>query len=257
MHIELIVTLDSDRPAKRVDHGHGVTPATSDDHMMQDEDVAYNPSNKKRNIEEMSGQAEPASDRPAKRMYHGYNAMQAISDDHMMRDEAQPIQELDEETSGYAERVRNYQFRLTSKIDEKLYNEFKEAFETGGMTLAKVIHDSPQHVRLWALNMLDTEFRRTIIDIMSDMETNRGHFDPVGALPNIVTDSLLHEFGMTKTSCVVCEGGFCRRKKNPVDVEEVVWKDCRLHLMHLQCFRDKVSEGKIPGKGFCKCVNFF
>ncbi|KAG8665202.1 uncharacterized protein FPOAC1_013181 [Fusarium poae] len=68
--------------------------------MMQDEDVAYNPSNKKRNIEEMSGQAEPASDRPAKRMYHGYNAMQAISDDHMMRDEAQPIQELDEETSG-------------------------------------------------------------------------------------------------------------------------------------------------------------
>ncbi|OBS17147.1 hypothetical protein FPOA_12324 [Fusarium poae] len=249
--------LDSGRPAKRMDYGDGVMPATRDDHMMPNEEVEYTQHKNKRNIEEMSGQSVLDSGRPTKRMYHGYNGMQAISDDYMMRDEAQPKQGLDGEISGYAERVRNYELLLESNIDEKVFNGFQEAFRRGSTTLAKVIHDSPQRIRLWVLGMMDTEFRRTIIDLMSDMETKIGDYDPVGALPNIMTDSLAREpFGKLKT-CVVCEGGFCSaNKESPVDVEEVVWKDCRIHLMHLECFRKKVSKGEVPVKGFCECVNF-
>ncbi|KAK2667103.1 hypothetical protein RAB80_017524 [Fusarium oxysporum f. sp. vasinfectum] len=75
---------DSDRPAKRVDHGQGVTWADNVD----------GPRSNKRNIDEMNEQLRLESDRPAKRLDHGYNTMPAASDHDIMQDEAQPNQGL-------------------------------------------------------------------------------------------------------------------------------------------------------------------
>jgi hypothetical protein len=212
--------------------------------------MTHSSRNNKRKIEGMSGQIEPESD---------YGSMSADSDDDGMRDEAQPIQGLRDQISVYAERVRLYfLLQRTSLRDENLCNILNEAYLSDSTTFAKVIHDSPQHVRLWALEMLDTEFRRTIIDLMSNMERQKENNDPICALPTIMTDSLARKrFGGTRT-CIVCGGGFCSaNKKNPVDVEDVVWKDCGVHLMHLECFRRKVLEGEMPLKGLCGCIEKF
>jgi hypothetical protein len=147
---------------------------------------------------------------------------------------------------------------MTSVRDENLCSILNEAYSSDSITFAKVIHDSPQHVRLWALEMLDTEFRRTIIDLISNMERQKENNDPLRALPTIMTDSLARNRFYGTRTCVVCGGGFCNKnEKNRADVEDVVWKDCGVHLMHLECFRRKVSEGIMPTKGFCACFEKF
>jgi hypothetical protein len=283
---------ESNRPAKRLDHGHGATWASGvdslrnnkrsmeemsgqldleldrptkrlhHDYVMREEAMMHSPRNKKRNIEEMGGQIEPGLDRPPKRMDHGYDTMSAANDDHIMRDESQPIQGMGGEISVYAKRVRVYHQLLQANLgDEKLCNVLNDAYTSDNTTLAEVIHDSPQHVRLWALEMLDTvdtKSRRTIIDAISEIESQKAYNDPVSALPAIMTDSLARKsFGGTQT-CVICEGGFCSaNEQNPVDVEDVVWKDCGVHLMHLHCFRKEVLGGEMPLKGHCACIENF
>ncbi|SPJ81826.1 uncharacterized protein FTOL_09231 [Fusarium torulosum] len=281
---------DLDRAAKRQDHGDGVTWARNVDDVMQDEDMMHSPPNKKRNIEEMSGQIEPESDRPAKRLNHDhvmqeeaivhsppnnkrnidemngqletdsdYGSMLADSDDDGMRDEAQPIHGLRDQISVYAERVRLYSLlQRFSLCDENLCNILNEAYSSDRTTFAKIIHDSPQHVRLWALERLDAKFRREIINLMSDMEREKENNDPIRAFPTIMTDSLAREPFSKPRTCVVCGDGFCSaNKKNRADVEDVVWKDCGVHLMHLECFRRKVLEGEMPLKGLCGCIEKF
>ncbi|KAK2686074.1 hypothetical protein QWA68_015244 [Fusarium oxysporum] len=237
---------ESDRPAKRVDHGHGVTWADNVD----------GPRSNKRDIEEMNGQFEPDSDRPAKRLDHGYNTMPAASDHDIMQDEAQPNQGLGGEMTVYANRVRVYHRLLEIDIDENLCNALNAVYTSDITILATTIHDSPQRIRLWALQQLDEKFRRTIIDLMSDIERQKGNNDPKSALPTIMTDSLARERVVGTRTCVECEDGFCsENKKTPVDVEDVVWKDCGAHLMHLECFRRQVLKGKMPLKGLCACID--
>ncbi|KAG7404152.1 hypothetical protein Forpe1208_v015990 [Fusarium oxysporum f. sp. rapae] len=277
---------DSDRPAKRVDHGHGITWADNvdgprsnkrdieemngqlepdsdrpakrlhHDHIMQEEATMHRPVNDKRSMEEMTGQLEAESDRPAKRLDHGYNTMPAASDHDIMQDEDQPNQGLRGEMTVYANRVRVYHRLLEIDIDENLCNALNVVYASDITILATTIHDSPQHIRLWALQQLDEKFRRTIIDLMSDIERQKENNDPKSALPTIMTDSLARERVVGTRTCVVCEDGFCsENKKNPVDVEDVVWKDCGAHLMHLECFRRQVLEDKMPLKGLCACID--
>ncbi|KAH7228517.1 uncharacterized protein BKA55DRAFT_524104 [Fusarium redolens] len=241
---------DSDRPAKRIDHGHGVTWADNVDAIM------HSPVNNKRSMEEMNGQLGLESDRPAKRLDHGYNTMPAASDHDIMRDEVQPNQGLGGEMTVYANRVRVYHRLLEISIDENLCNALNVVYASDITILATTIHDSPQHIRLWALQQLDEKFRRTIIELMSDIERHKENNDPKSALPTIMTDSLARERVVGTRTCFVCEDGFCsENKKNPVDVEDVVWKDCGAHLMHLECFRRQVLEGKMPLKGLCACID--
>ncbi|TVY62461.1 hypothetical protein Focb16_v004227 [Fusarium oxysporum f. sp. cubense] len=245
---EMSGQLDSDlnRPAKRRDHGHGVTWADNVD----------SPRNNKRNIEEMRGQLETDLDRPAKRLDHGHGSMSADSDDDVMRDEAQPNQGLGGEMTVYASRVRVYHRLLEIDIDENLCNALNIVYASDITILATTIHDSPQHIRLWALQQLDEKFKRTIIELMSDIERQKENNDPKSALPTIMTDSLARERVVGTRTCFVCEDGFCSENmKNPVDVEDVVWKDCGAHLMHLECFRRQVLEGKMPLKGLCACID--
>ncbi|KAK2134165.1 hypothetical protein NOF04DRAFT_1236964 [Fusarium oxysporum II5] len=237
---------ESDRPAKRLDHGQGVIWADNVD----------GPRSNKRNIDEMNGQFGLESDRPAKRLDHGYNTMPAASDHDIMQDEAQPNQGLGGEMTVYANRVRVYHRLLEMDIDETLCNALNVVYASDITILATAIHDSPQHIRLWALQQFDEKFRRTIIDLMSDIERQKENNDPKSALPTIMTDSLVRERAVGTRTCVVCEDGFCSEsKKNPVDVEHVVWKDCGAHLMHLECFRRQVLEGKMPLKGLCTCID--
>ncbi|EXL38947.1 hypothetical protein FOCG_18427 [Fusarium oxysporum f. sp. radicis-lycopersici 26381] len=237
---------DSDRPAKRLDHGQGVIWADNVD----------GPRSNKRNIDEMNGQLGLESDRPAKRLDHGYNTMPAASDHDIMQDEAQPNQGLGGEMTVYANRVRVYHRLLEMDIDETLCNALNVVYASDITILATAIHDSPQHIRLWALQQFDEKSRRTIIDLMSDIERQKENNDPKSALPTIMTDSLVRERVVGTGTCVVCEDGFCsENKKNPVDVEDVVWKDCGAHLMHLECLRRQVLEGKMPLKGLCTCID--
>ncbi|KAM5526511.1 hypothetical protein FOXYSP1_21079 [Fusarium oxysporum f. sp. phaseoli] len=216
----------------------------------------YSSRNNKRNIDEMNGQLEPESDRPAKRLDHGFNIMPAASDHDIRQDEAQPNQGLGGEMTVYANRVRVYHRLLEIDIDEKLCNALNVVYASDITILATTIHDSPQHIRLWALQQLDEKFRRTIIELMSDIERQKEKNDPKSALPTIMTDSLARERVVGTGTCVVCEDGFCsENKKSPVDVEDVVWKDCGAHLMHLECFRRQVLEGKMPLKGLCTCID--
>jgi hypothetical protein len=282
--------IESDRPAKRLDHGHSVTGARNFDDVMQDEVMTHSSRNNKRNIEEMNGQLEPGLDRPAKRLHHDYDmqdedmthgsrnnkrnidemngqletdsdygSMSADGDDDGMRDETQPIQGLRDQISVYFQRVRLcYLLQEMNLGDENLCDILNEAYSSDSTTFAKVIHDSPQHVRLWALEMLDTEFRRTIIDLMSIMERQKENNDPICALPTIMTDSLARKHFAGTPTCHVCGEGFCSaNEENPVDVEDVVWKDCGVHLMHLECFRRKVLKGEMPLKGLCRCIEEF
>ncbi|KAH7184121.1 hypothetical protein DER44DRAFT_817041 [Fusarium oxysporum] len=223
---------DSDRPAKRVDHGHGVTWADNVDDRPAKR--LHSSRSNKRDIEGMNGQLGLGSDRPAKRLDHGYNTMPAASDHDIMQDEAQPNQGLGGEMTVYANRVRVYHRLLEMDIDETLCNALNVVYASDITILATAIHDSPQHIR------------RTIIDLMSDIERQKENNDPKSALPTIMTDSLVSERGY----------GFCsENKKNPVDVEDVVWKDCGAHLMHLECLRRQVLEGNMPLKGLCTCID--
>ncbi|KAH7187538.1 hypothetical protein DER44DRAFT_816448 [Fusarium oxysporum] len=201
---------DSDRSAKRVDRGQGVTWADNVD----------GPRSNKRNIDEMKGQLGLESDRPAKRLDHGYNTMPAASDHDIMQDEAQPNQGLGGEMTVYANRVRVYHRLLEIDIDENLCNALKRT-------------------------QLDEKFRRTIIDLMSDIERQKGNNDPKSALPTIMTDSLARERVVGTRTCV----------KTPVDVEDVVWKDCGAHLMHLECFRRQVLKARCLSRASAACID--
>ncbi|KAF4415712.1 hypothetical protein F53441_14606 [Fusarium austroafricanum] len=251
----------SNRQAKRLNHGHSVTRDRNVDEDMQDEPMTYSPRSNKRNMEEMVGQVEPDSDRPAKRMDRGYGAISAASDDHTMRDEADSTQRLEETIPDYEERVKLYHLLLQPHFYKELSNTLNRAFKSDSATLAKLIHDSPPHIRLWAfgeLEKLGPEYRRTIIDRISEIERDKRNNDPFSALPNVMTDSLIRNRSSDTRTCVVCGGGFCsENKKNLVDVEDVVWKDCGFHLMHLECFRTKVFEGEMPLKGLCACIKNF
>ncbi|RKK70091.1 hypothetical protein BFJ71_g17693, partial [Fusarium oxysporum] len=162
----------------------------------------YSSRNNKRNIDEMNGQLEPESDRPAKRLDHGFNIMPAASDHDIRQDEAQPNQGLGGEMTVYANRVRVYHRLLEVDIDEKLCNALNVVYASDITILATTIHDSPQHVRLWALQQLDEKFRRTIIELMSDIERQKEKNDPKSALPTIMTDSLLRERVVWTRTCV-------------------------------------------------------
>ncbi|KAF4332931.1 hypothetical protein FBEOM_13264, partial [Fusarium beomiforme] len=189
---------ESDRPAKRLDHDHGSMSADSDDDIMRDETVIHSsPDDKKKAVSDESDiQFYPVR---CKRRYRP-NA----NDDHFIRDEAQPTQGLRGEIPGYLHRVRQYHLLLKTELgDETVVGILNEAYTSDRTTLAIVIHDSPQHVRLWALeilNTMDQEYRRTIIDAMSEIERQRTYNDPLCALPAIMTDSLArNRFGETKT----------------------------------------------------------
>ncbi|EXM13948.1 hypothetical protein FOTG_17626 [Fusarium oxysporum f. sp. vasinfectum 25433] len=105
-----------------------------------------------------------------------------------MRDEAQPNQGLGGEMTVYASRVRVYHRLLEIDIDENLCNALNVVYASDITILATTIHDSPQHIRLWALQQLDEKFRRTIIELMSDIERQKENNDPKSALPTIMTD---------------------------------------------------------------------
>ncbi|KAF5704672.1 hypothetical protein FMUND_12380 [Fusarium mundagurra] len=275
---------ESYRPAKRLHH----------DHVRQEEAIMQSQPNNKRNIHEMNGQFGLDLGRPAKRMDYGYSTgpttgnhdmipdearmysspaprdsdtpihpvrskrrfrPNANGDDDTMRDEAQLNHGLGGEVTTYANRVQIYHALLQMDIDETLKNALDQVYLRDMMVFVEVLHDSPQHIRSWALEQWNEKFRRSMVDEMSDIERKKKINDPKSALPTIMTDSLACELVGTR-SCVVCKGGFCsENKQNPVDVEDVVWKDCGVHLMHLECFRRQVSEGKMPLKGLCACID--
>ncbi|KAF4414962.1 hypothetical protein F53441_14682 [Fusarium austroafricanum] len=178
-----------------------------------------------------------------------------------MRDEADSTQRLEEAIPDYEERVKLYHLLLQPHFYKELPSTLNRAFKSDSATLAKLIHDSPPHIRLWALGELEKlgpEYRRAIIDRISEIERDKRNNDPFSALPNVMTDSLIRNRSSDTRTCVVCGGGFCsENQKNLVDVEDVVWKDCGFHLMHLECFRTKVFEGEMPLKGLCACIENF
>jgi hypothetical protein len=90
---------------------------------------------------------------------------------------------------------------------------------------------------------------------MSNIERQKENNDPKSALPTIMTDSLARESSGGTRTCVVSGGGFCSaNEKESVDVKDVTWKGCVVHLLHPECFGEGVSKGRMPLNDLCKCI---
>ena len=121
---------------------------------------------------------------------------------------------------------------------------------------ALALNDSPQKLRLKALERLDHDTYTRILALICEIQLDRKRFDPTSSFPTVVTYQLLAALLSDQTSstssampsCLICQSKF-------VDGTDVVWKGCGKHLMHEECFREKATEGEIWLRGPCNCIN--
>ncbi|RSL48168.1 hypothetical protein CEP54_013061 [Fusarium duplospermum] len=162
----------------------------------------------------------------------------------------------------YESRLKIYQMLHECTHWDAFCYILNTAHELGDMTLALTLHDSPSAMRLKALKQLRPEWRKRLIELVTDIEHEKELFDPRSLFPTVVTDSFLDFLSISNANmrgkaivCVICERGFCGKNvEGAIDIEEVIWKDCGTHLMHAKCYRSKVLEGDMPHVGPCPCV---
>lgn len=125
------------------------------------------------------------------------------------------------------------------------------------IAFAIMLHDMPAGTRLRILDILPSDAYQIIIGYFSYIERLRSTHDPKGYFSPTITKSLLldatgHHIPRiysdgSSNHCYLCNKGFME------EGEDVVWKECKGHIMHMACFKVKVMEGINPLWGHCGC----
>jgi hypothetical protein len=175
-------------------------------------------------------------------------------DDDGVGYEAQSLPGPETRDSVYSVRVKNYKLFESSVNEENLWDYMAQIYEESDRTtLAEVMHDCPQNLRLATLARLDAKSKSVLLSQISDIERQKQKNDPKSIFPTIMTDMLAREHSSSPI-CMICHDGFCSaNRENPVDIENVVKKTCGSHIMHWACFRRKVIDGEMPLHGPCAC----
>ncbi|KAG8664353.1 uncharacterized protein FPOAC1_013691 [Fusarium poae] len=125
------------------------------------------------------------------------------------------------------------------------------------VAFAIMLHDMPAGVRLHILNILPRCSYEKIMWYFYFIEESRILHDPKGYFSTTMTKRVLgtikHKMGGidangSNTNCHVCKEPFME------EGEDVVWKECKAHIMHTECFQVEVLEGRNPLWGYCSCV---
>ncbi|KAF4469433.1 hypothetical protein FALBO_3665 [Fusarium albosuccineum] len=157
-------------------------------------------------------------------------------------------------------RLALYQTLMHCNRSDVFEDILAQAAEFGDNTLAMTLHDCPPGLRLQALIQMTSEQRMRILELITDLEVGRAVDDPSALFPMVVTNFMLEPLleisnAEDELSCLVCGDGFCKHnEKEKVDIENVIWKNCGNHMMHVNCFRSAVREGEMPLAGPCTCV---
>jgi hypothetical protein len=165
------------------------------------------------------------------------------------------------------DRVRVYDAMSKVKDDDDYTTTVNTACEVGEEALSRILHDSPPDKRDLVLREIrnyqsDPTMYSRIVQNISDLEIHSGIIDPFGLLPKVVTRAFLQRFlkkerkkgdRRDEVKCHCCGGLFCT-PAGESDVQNVVWKLCGRHVMHLDCFVKAIKEGEMPLYGFCECV---
>ncbi|KEY75292.1 hypothetical protein S7711_08633 [Stachybotrys chartarum IBT 7711] len=114
-------------------------------------------------------------------------------------------------------------------------------------SIAIALMDSPEGLRLRAIQALKDNYRNEVVDAISDIQINKNRFDPYNLFPSIITHQILSRLLVESAVCLICQDGF-------VDCTDVIWKHCKQHLMHTACFRRVVAQGQMPLFGYCDCI---
>lgn len=143
-------------------------------------------------------------------------------------------------------RMAIYQILQTCETWNDYHPYLNMAYKESTLILALALIDSPEELRLKALNVLNDDIRSLIINLISRIQEDKDRFDPKGVFPTVITRELVG-MNLSAISCNICNGGF-------VEGNDVVLKNCGNHLLHLKCFRDSVTDGEMPLLGPCECI---
>ena len=112
-----------------------------------------------------------------------------------------------------------------------------------------MLHDMPVEVRLRVLDFLPFSWYGEILWYFYYIDKNRSLHDPKGYFSTTMTGRALGIYpNGSKKNCYVCEEPFKE------EGEDIVWKECKVHLMHTKCFQGEVLKDRNPLWGHCSCV---
>ena len=145
-------------------------------------------------------------------------------------------------------RLEAYRVLRGCKSWSDSYPILDSAYKAGNFELAVALHDSTEEIRLMAFSQLDDKMCEDLLGHLSDLGIHKERYDPHSLFPSVVTRRTLRV--LLQGKIVVCH--LCKSRFS--DGQEVVWKNCKNHLMHRSCFTSNVKMGELPLVGPCACL---
>ena len=215
------------------------------------------PNSRKRKLEEENG------DEPPSKRHVSFSLPQEPSSS----DRKRPLDEVDDVDEPQAKRQAVDVDRITfidlkSRMELflilKACKEWKYyspilniSHKIGEVALALALNDSPEPLRLRALEKLNPDELSQMSSLISEIQLDKARFDPKSIFPSVITGQVINKLPKDvdgdKASCLICHRDF-------IPFSDVIWKGCGNHIMHPRCFRKRVSEGEIPLIGPCACI---
>ncbi|KAF2181301.1 hypothetical protein K469DRAFT_692169 [Zopfia rhizophila CBS 207.26] len=133
-------------------------------------------------------------------------------------------------------------------LSKKEWNSIYEVILTMDdlFDIALTINDMPEYFREKLLSRMKYHIYHTVVDYITEIQMNKGKFDPNSLFPVVATPQFLETLPKPMRRCNVCYQGFSGGK-------DIIQKYCGRHALHRHCLMRQMERNDLPLHGPCDC----